>query len=360
MAATWPTTALAGGRYVVIKNPMASGSYGTVQLAMDTYLGREVAIKRQRYGTGAAMREVRFFKALRAIQGAGHSHGSTHVMQLLDDFTDTADSHASSTAALPTHERRVARYIYFVFEYMDASLESLFRTKRGQLDVLRIRSWMQQVALGLCFLHYVGIVHGDLTLANLLIGASGELRIADLGISFAATDTLDDRPADDRGFCTLYVRAPEILLGTTEPGPPLDIWAIGVLTLSLLSGSRLFHPTKAGGDDDKGAIEVLHLQVEVLGPIHHWPEHTGLPRYPSVKDIATSSGRYPCPADYFLDSTLVTRTLETQALGSKFGLSCLQWNPKYRPLALQATEDEYFTDRKQHEHAKTSGQRAAP
>ena len=89
--------------------------------------------------------------------------------------------------------------MYFVFEYMDASLESVFRMKRGLLDILRVRSWMQQVALGLSFLHNVNIVHGDLTLSNLLISASGELRITDFGISFAAADTLDDRPASVRG-----------------------------------------------------------------------------------------------------------------------------------------------------------------
>ena len=345
MAAAWHTINLSGGRYFVVQRPVASGSYGTVTIAMDTFLGREVAIKRQLFGSGAGMREARFLKVLRAIQGAGRSQGSNHVMQLLVDFTDISISHSSSTSHAPMHERRAPRYMYFVFEYMDASLESVFRMKRGLLDILRVRSWMQQVALGLSFLHNVNIVHGDLTLSNLLISASGELRITDFGISFAAADTLDDRPASVRGCSTLYVRAPESVMGTTEPGPPLDIWALGVLTLSLLSGSRLFHPTTAGEDDDAGAREVLQKQVEVLGPIDSWPEHTSLPGYSRLQDVATSSARYSRPADYFLDSTLVTRTLQAQPVGSAFGLSCLQWNPKSRPLALQAAEDDYFTKR---------------
>ena len=237
MAAAWHTINLSGGRYFVVQRPVASGSYGTVTIAMDTFLGREVAIKRQLFGSGAGMREARFLKVLRAIQGAGRSQGSNHVMQLLDDFTDISISHSSSTSHAPMHERRAPRYMYFVFEYMDASLESVFRMKRGLLDILRVRSWMQQVALGLSFLHNVNIVHGDLTLSNLLISTSGELRITDFGVSFVAADTLGDRPASVRGCSTLYVRAPESLMGTTEPGPPLDIWALGVLTLSLLSGS---------------------------------------------------------------------------------------------------------------------------
>ena len=96
------------------------------------------------------------------------------------------------------------------------------------------------------------------------------MRIADLGIAFAAGDVLDERYVADRGRSNAYTRAPDVCLGVTERACPPDIWALGVTTISLVSGSELFLPVTDSGaprsEECTNAL-VLAAQVKIFGPI---------------------------------------------------------------------------------------------
>ena len=105
-----------------------------------------------------------------------------------------------------------------VFDYLDSSVEQQFRLRNGLVYLRIIRRWMGQVALGLSFLHGANIVHGDLSMSNMLLDSSiaNHVRIADLGTAFAAGDVLDERFVADRGRRSAYTRAPEVCMGVTE------------------------------------------------------------------------------------------------------------------------------------------------
>ena len=58
---------------------------------------------------------------------------------------------------------------------------------------------------------------------------------------------------------------------------PVDIWAIGTITLALLTGTRFFHPVLQDGEI--GHRKVLEMQLDTLGGISQWPGLASLPRY---------------------------------------------------------------------------------
>jgi predicted Ser/Thr protein kinase len=83
---------------------------------------------------------------------------------------------------------------------------------------------MTEVANGVCaalvHLHAVGVVHGDVKPANILVGEDGRPLLVDLGIAVLAAD-------ERRGFRgTLGFVAPEVLRGEA-PGPAADLYGLG-------------------------------------------------------------------------------------------------------------------------------------
>ncbi|MFJ7177015.1 protein kinase [Streptomyces massasporeus] len=97
---------------------------------------------------------------------------------------------------------------------------------------------LAQIAEGLAQLHGAGWVHGDLKPANVLLMADGTVRLADFNMAAELEGTHAYTPA----FSTPDYTPPELLW--TEIGergrrirPSADIWAFGVLTHLVLTGS---------------------------------------------------------------------------------------------------------------------------
>ncbi|OJA21366.1 hypothetical protein AZE42_11892, partial [Rhizopogon vesiculosus] len=65
--------------------------------------------------------------------------------------------------------------------YLKKVFPSLSDHRKSQL--------VQQVAAGLCYLHGKDVVHGDLTGTNILVDDSGNLRLADFGLSMIVTES---------------------------------------------------------------------------------------------------------------------------------------------------------------------------
>jgi cyclin-dependent kinase-like len=63
--------------------------------------------------------------------------------------------------------------------------------------------------------------------------------------------------------CTRWYRAPELLIGPTNYGPAVDIWAIGCIFFELLTGNALF--------DGKNEQDMLRLILQMLSPNEEFP-----------------------------------------------------------------------------------------
>jgi serine/threonine-protein kinase len=77
-----------------------------------------------------------------------------------------------------------------------------------------------------------GIVHGEVTPSNVIVGFDGSSRLA-------RTLRLPERAARDVDTARGYV-APEILLGDASADHRADLYAVGILLWEALSGTRLF------------------------------------------------------------------------------------------------------------------------
>ncbi len=106
----------------------------------------------------------------------------------------------------------------------------------------------QHVTQALVAAHEVGIVHRDVKPHNLLVGAFGQVKVCDFGISAVI------RGADARTqthSLTLAYASPEELDGEAAIGPPADVYSFAATMLHLISGHRpTFRERMSGATSD--------------------------------------------------------------------------------------------------------------
>jgi len=152
--------------------------------------------------------------------------------------------------------------LYMVFELLKEGEVLVVPTDNPMSEK---EAWLafRDVVHGLEYLHYQKIIHRDLKPSNLLRADSGEVKIADLGVSneFDGTDALLTNTAGTPAFTP-----PESISHKPgdEPysGKTADIWSLGVTLFSLVYGKVPFHDENIVALYNKIRTQELHLPNE--------------------------------------------------------------------------------------------------
>ncbi|GAB0091652.1 calcium/calmodulin-dependent protein kinase kinase 1 [Sergentomyia squamirostris] len=130
--------------------------------------------------------------------------------------------------------------LYLVFELVQQG-EVLSIPTDQPMSEERCWSVFRDTVLGLEYLHYQKIIHGDIKPGNLLLGEGGRVKIADLGV---CNEFLGEDAALNNGSTagTPAFRAPETLyLGQRfYNGKAADIWSLGATLFALVFGNVPF------------------------------------------------------------------------------------------------------------------------
>lgn len=198
---------------------LGRGGMGTVYAAHDLILGREVAVKILDVASAPADALDRFRHEGQFLAGLSHPN----VVTIFDFGTD------KDTA-------------WLVMELLPGPTLAKLLADHGPLPVERVITYGLQCVEALAAAHAAGITHRDVKPANLMLGADGHCVLVDLGIArLAGASRSTQLAATGRGLFlgTAAYIAPEIITGGT-PGPEADLYALGAVLFSLLTGGPPF------------------------------------------------------------------------------------------------------------------------
>jgi len=129
--------------------------------------------------------------------------------------------------------------IDIALEYVSGGSIKVLVDKFNNLEEKVVSSYTRQILEGLSYLHRNNIVHRNLKATNILIDASGTIKLSDFG-TLRFDRFSEENPQGDNKNSPLkhpvYWLAPEVVMKKAL-GKPADIWSVGCVALEMLTGS---------------------------------------------------------------------------------------------------------------------------
>ncbi|HET6550264.1 MAG TPA: protein kinase [Solirubrobacter sp.] len=189
------------------------GGMATVQLAFDTRLERNVAVKLLAEHLAEDSSFVSRFRR-EALAAARLVH--PNIVQVFDFGSDRASGRQ-----------------FIVMEYVDGHSCAELLRDRGPMTARQAVEILTQSCRGLEYAHRNGVIHRDVKPGNLLVNTDGVVKLADFGIAKAAEQSDITKVGSVLG--TAAYLSPEQARG--EPaGPASDLYALGVVSYQLMAG----------------------------------------------------------------------------------------------------------------------------
>lgn len=203
-------------RYDVL-SVLGQGGMGTVFRVHDRELDADVALK-----------------VLRAAPGPEAVQVLRQEMRLARLIT-----HPHVVRAYDVGEADGVRFL--TMEYVPGTTLSEVLERRGPLDLAPGLQMAKQVCRGLAAVHKAGVVHGDLKPRNVMVMASGVVKLMDFGVAHGLRSG-----ADPAGVGSPHYMAPEQIKGG-DTDPRTDIYALGVTLFEAFTGRRPFEADDVSG-----------------------------------------------------------------------------------------------------------------
>ncbi|CAH7388853.1 MAP/microtubule affinity-regulating kinase 4 isoform X1 [Phodopus roborovskii] len=200
------------GNYRLLRT-IGKGNFAKVKLARHILTGREVAIKIIDKTQLNPSSLQKLFREVRIMKGLNHPN----IVKLFEVI-------------------ETEKTLYLVMEYASAGEVFDYLVSHGRMKEKEARAKFRQIVSAVHYCHQKNIVHRDLKAENLLLDAEANIKIADFGFSneFTLGSKLDT-------FCgSPPYAAPELFQGKKYDGPEVDIWSLGVILYTLVSGSLPF------------------------------------------------------------------------------------------------------------------------
>jgi len=131
---------------------------------------------------------------------------------------------------------------YLIMDRLEGeTLEALRVARGGRLAVDEALTVIHHVLQILAAAHDRGIAHRDVKPDNVFLTGEGQVKLLDFGIAGMARSMASSmQTGSGVGWGTPLFMAPEQLTGASACGPRVDVWAVGVMFFTLVSGGDLF------------------------------------------------------------------------------------------------------------------------
>jgi eukaryotic-like serine/threonine-protein kinase len=239
-----------GGRFKVIRL-LGKGGMGEILLAEDVQLSRRVAIKSVGAGSpDECDSQARFLREAQAASRLDHPNICT-IYEIAEEGGRE----------------------FIIMQYVDGvTLDQLLKMKA--LSLRQAIAIASQVAEGLAAAQNQNIVHRDIKPGNIMIDASGQVKVLDFGLAkICAESGVDDADADaerrerdltEKGIVlgTVSYMSPEQAKGLKLDGRT-DVFSFGVVLYEMIEGRNPF-------SDDENIVtlyNVLHREPPFNRPL---------------------------------------------------------------------------------------------
>jgi serine/threonine protein kinase len=222
------------GKYVLIKE-LGRGGYGVVYEAIDTVLGRKVALKVLHPNL---VNDLAFVNRFR--------HEAMLASQL---------DHPNIVPIYDFNQQ--GGHLFIAMGLMERGSLKDYLNTYGAMAPSQVKTLLEQVANGIGYAHEHDIIHRDLKPGNILIDNKGIARVADFGFAKALSGNSMSMSVSGGMLGTPAYMAPEVWEG--KPATPAsDIYSLGCIAYEILSGNQLF--------DGETPAQIMHAHL-VRGPI---------------------------------------------------------------------------------------------
>ncbi|XP_013418582.1 serine/threonine-protein kinase PLK4 [Lingula anatina] len=255
-----------------VLNLLGKGAFACVYRARALTTGQEVAIKMidkklmQAAGMVARVRkEVEIHSRLK--------HPA--ILELYNYFEDS-------------------NYVYLVLEMChNGELYRYLKTNCKVLSEQEARVFLRQIVQGMLYLHSHGILHRDLTLANLLLTKDMDVKIADFGLATQLS------VPDEKHFTmcgTPNYISPEIAMRGAH-GLEADVWSLGCMLYTFLVGKPPF--------DTQAVRTTLN---RVISAEFDMPDHLSLEAKDLIKSLLKKNPKERIGLHDILEHPFLTNT----------------------------------------------------